>query len=82
MYQGLIETQTGDTMSNPHENTAAATFLTDRMRDLKHRKSQKEIAKEAGFLNSNFLSLLKSGANKIPLDRVPTPAKALEADPS
>ena len=69
-------------MTNPHENTAAVTFLTERMRDLKHRKSQKEIAKEAGFINSNMLSLLKSGASKIPLDRVPALAKALEADPA
>jgi transcriptional regulator with XRE-family HTH domain len=67
-------------VTNPHENTAAANFLNDRMRDLKHRKSQKEIAHEAGFINANMLSLLKSGANKIPLDRVPALAKALEAD--
>ena len=69
-------------MTNPHAKTAAATFLIDRMRDLKHRKSQKEIAQEAGFLNANMLSLLKSGTNKIPLDRVPALAKALEADPA
>jgi hypothetical protein len=71
-----------NTVTNPHENTAAAAFLTERMRDLKHRKSQKEIAQEAGFLNANMLSLLKSGANKIPLDRVPALAKALEAYPA
>ena len=41
-------------MTNPHTKTAAATFLIDRMRDLKHRKSQKEIAQEAGFLNANI----------------------------
>ena len=40
-------------MTNPHAKTAAATFLTERMRDLKHRKFQKEIAQEAGFLNAN-----------------------------
>lgn len=56
-------------MNNPHENTAAAIFLTECMRDLKHRKSQKEIVKEAGFINSN-------------LDRVPALAKALESDPA
>ena len=69
-------------MTNPHSKTVAASFLTERMRDLKHRKTQKEIAQEAGFLNANMLSLLKSGANKIPLDRVPALAKALEADPA
>ena len=69
-------------MPNPFENSRAAVFLTERLRDLKHRKTQKEVAREAGFLNANMLSLLKSGANKVPLDRVPALAKALEADPA
>lgn len=69
-------------MPNPFENSRAAVFLTERLRDLKHRKTQKEVAREVGFLNANMLSLLKSGANKVPLDRVPALAKALEADPA
>lgn len=69
-------------MSNPFKNSRAAVFLTERLRDLKHRKTQKEVAREVGFLNANMLSLLKSGANKVPLDRVPALAKALEADPA
>lgn len=67
-------------MTNPYENSPAALFITERVRDLKNRKSQKEIAREVGFVNSNMMSLLKSGANKVPLDRVPALAKALEAD--
>ncbi len=67
-------------MSNPHLNTPAALFIADRVRDLKHRKSQKEIAQEAGFVNANMLSLLQSGATKVPLDRVPALARALEVD--
>lgn len=69
-------------MTNPHTNTPAALFIADRVRDLKHRKSQKEIAREAGFVNANMLSLLKSGASKVPLDRVPALARALEVDRS
>lgn len=69
-------------MPNPFENSRAAVFLTERLRDLKHRKTQKEVAREVGFLNANMLSLLKSGANKVPLDRVPALAKALEVDPA
>ena len=69
-------------MPNPFENSRAAVFVTERLRDLKHRKTQKEVAREVGFLNANMLSLLKSGANKVPLDRVPALAKALEADPA
>lgn len=67
-------------MTNPYENSPAALFITERVRDLKNRKSQKEIARDVGFVNSNMMSLLKSGANKVPLDRVPALAKALEAD--
>jgi hypothetical protein len=34
-------------MTKPFAKTPAATFLLERMRDLKHRKSHKEIALEA-----------------------------------
>jgi DNA-binding Xre family transcriptional regulator len=69
-------------VTNPHTNTPAALFIADRVRDLKHRKSQKDIAREACFVNANMLSLLKSGASKVPLDRVPALARALEVVPS
>ncbi|MCE5973429.1 XRE family transcriptional regulator [Sinirhodobacter sp. WL0062] len=66
----------------PYEDSPAAEFIAERVRDLKHKKSQGDIAHEVGFVNSNMMSLLKSGANKVPLDRVPALAKALEADPA
>ncbi len=69
-------------MTEPHAKTTAATFLTDRINTLRRRKTQKQIAHEAGFPNANMLSFLKSGANKIPIDRVPALAKALEVDPA
>ena len=69
-------------MTNPYKNTPTARFITDRVRDLSHRKTQAEIAAEAGFVNANFMSLLKSGKNKVPLDRVPSLARALEVDPA
>jgi len=50
--------------------------------DLRPRKSQYEIASEAGFTNVNMLSMIKSGKTKLPLDRVPALAKALACDPS
>lgn len=70
------------TMTNPYSNTPTAKLIADRIRDLAHRKTQGEIAAEAGFVNPNMISMLKSGKNKIPLDRVPSLAKALEVDPS
>jgi transcriptional regulator with XRE-family HTH domain len=69
-------------MSHPYANDPATQFLADRIHDLAHRKTQAEIATEAGFQNANMLSILKSGKSKIPLDRVPSLAKALEADPA
>ncbi|SUZ32417.1 hypothetical protein ROE7235_02175 [Roseibaca ekhonensis] len=69
-------------MTNPYKNTPTARFIADRVRDLSHRKTQAEIAAEAGFVNANFMSLLKSGRNKVPLDRVPSLARALEVDPA
>jgi len=69
-------------MTNPFENTATAKLIADRVRDLSHRKTQAEIASEAGFANANMMTFLKNGRNKVPLDRVPSLAKALEVDPA
>ena len=69
-------------MTNPYENTPTAKLITDRIRDLSHRKTQAEIASDAGFANANMMTFLKNGKNKVPLDRVPSLAKALEVDPA
>ena len=69
-------------MTNPYENTPTARLITDRIRDLSHRKTQAEIALDAGFANANMMTFLKNGKNKVPLDRVPSLAKALEVDPA
>ena len=67
---------------NPYQNTPTAKLIADRVRDLSHRKTQAEIASETGFANANMLTFLKNGKNKVPLDRVPSLAKALEVDPA
>jgi hypothetical protein len=36
-------------LTNPFQNTATARPIADRIRDLAHRKTQAEIASEAGF---------------------------------
>ncbi|MFN4099350.1 MAG: helix-turn-helix domain-containing protein [Pararhodobacter sp.] len=69
-------------MTNPYENTATTKLIADRIRDLSHRKTQAEIASDAGFANANMMTFLKNGRNKVPLDRVPSLAKALEVDPA
>jgi hypothetical protein len=66
----------------PFANTRLATFLERRVLELKPKKKQQQIAIEAGFRNPNMIAMLKSGATKLPLDRVPSLAKALECDPA
>lgn len=67
-------------MTTPFKTTPAARLITDRIRDLSHRKTQAEIAAAAGFPNANMITFLKTGKNKVPLDRVPSLANALEVD--
>ena len=65
----------------PHADTRLALYIQKRVLELRAKKSQIEIANEAGFNNPNILSMLKNGASKLPLDRVAALAKALECDP-
>jgi len=66
----------------PYADTRLAKFISKRVMELRPRKSQIEIAYEAGFVSANMLSMLKSGASKLALDRVPSLARALECDPA
>ncbi len=68
------------TTGNPFDGSAFSQFLTKRVLELRPVKSQRDIAIEAGFTNVNMMSLLKSGRTKMPLDRVPALAKALDCD--
>ena len=69
-------------MKHPHADTPAAILLRRQIELLSHRKTQKEIAHQAGFVNPNMISLLKNGASKLPIDRVPDLARAIEVDPA
>jgi hypothetical protein len=40
-------------MTQPYQNTATARLIADRIRDLSHKKTQAEIASEAGFPNAD-----------------------------
>ncbi len=44
-------------------------------------KTQKEIARIAGYDKPNVLSMMKTGITKIPVDRVPALARACGTDP-
>ena len=66
----------------PYADTRLAKFLDTRLLELKHKKTQTEIAGVAGFVNPNMVTMIKKGATKLPIDRVPALAKALECDPA
>ena len=66
----------------PYADTRLAKFLDSRLLEMRHKKTQAEIAEEVGFVNPNMVTMLKKGATKLPIDRVPALAKALESDPA
>ena len=66
----------------PYEDTRLPSFLEKRVLELRPTKSQAEIASEAGFANPNMVAMIKSGATRLPLDRVPALAVALKVDPA
>jgi transcriptional regulator with XRE-family HTH domain len=68
--------------TRPFASTRLVHFVGRRIGELKGFKSQAEIASAAGFPNRNMLSMIKTGDAKLPLDRVPALAKALECDPA
>ena len=65
----------------PYEDTRLAKYLTNRVLELRP-KTQADIAVEAGFVNPNMLTMIKQGATKLAVDRVPALAKALDCDPA
>jgi len=67
--------------TKPHKDTELVKYLQRRVLELKP-KTQSEIGNEAGFQNANVLSMIRSGSAKLPLDRVPALAAALDCDPA
>ncbi|MHA6642303.1 XRE family transcriptional regulator [Mesorhizobium sp. A623] len=66
----------------PYADSRLTKFLEKRILELRPRKTQSIIATEAGFGQVNMLAMIKYGSSKLPLDRVPALAKALECDPA
>jgi transcriptional regulator with XRE-family HTH domain len=66
----------------PFEDTRLAQYVERRILELKPRKTQSEIAAQAGFINPNMITMIKQGSSKAALDRIPALARALECDPA
>ena len=45
-------------------------------------KTQRELAREMGFVRANMLSMLRTGAARIPFGRIPNVAAVLGIDPA
>ena len=60
--------------------TNTARLIATAMKRLEGRKTQAQVAKEAGFPHPNMLSMIKHGKSRLPLERVPALAEALEID--
>ncbi|MBO6541100.1 MAG: XRE family transcriptional regulator [Rhizobiaceae bacterium] len=68
------------TSKAPHANTKLAIFLRRRILELRPRKSQVDIASEVGWKSRNMMAMIAGGTSKLPIDRVPALAKALDVD--
>lgn len=69
------------TDGRPFRDTELARFLDKRISQLRGKRTQREVASLAGFASPPMLAMIKSGASKCPIDRVPALAEALEVDP-
>lgn len=63
-----------------YKKSNVGSYISKRIDALRGRKTQKEIAEQAGYEHANNISMIKNGTSKLPLDRVPALAKSLECD--
>jgi transcriptional regulator with XRE-family HTH domain len=59
-----------------------AIYISKQIHNLKGVKTQREIAAEVGYDKPNMISMLKTGDTKVPLEKIPLLAKALNVDPA
>lgn len=64
----------------PFADSKITNFISKHIDIMAPRKSQREIAAEIGYDKANMLSMIKHGDSRVPLDKIPLLAKALEVD--
>lgn len=57
-------------------------YLRERIDALKDIKGKSEIAAEIGYEGSGMIRMFKRGEARVPLDKVPVLARALNVDPA
>ena len=70
-------------MSKSQDDQTLVSILVSAAIDrLAPQKTQKELAREMGFLKPGMLSMIKTGATRIPFTKLPNVAAALGIDPA
>jgi transcriptional regulator with XRE-family HTH domain len=64
------------------DQSLVSTIVSAAIDRLAPRKTQKELAREMGFLKPGMLSMIKTGAARIPFTKLPNVAAALDIDPA
>ncbi len=64
----------------PFAHSKIAQYLTKQINALQAEKSQRQIAAEMGYEKPNIISMFKRGEAKVPLDKIPALAKAINVD--
>lgn len=67
----------------PEQDSKMAQFLQEALTNARRNgKTQRQIAHEVGYKRPNIISMLKHGECKVPMEKVPALAKALDVDPA
>lgn len=70
-------------MSNSKQDQSLTAIIVSAAIDrLSPYKNQRELAREMGFLKPGMLSMIKTGATRIPFAKLPNVAAALGIDPA
>ena len=64
------------------EKTLVSMMVSAAIDRLAPRKTQKELAREMGFMKPGMLSMIKTGSARIPFTKLPNVAAALGLDPA
>lgn len=66
----------------PFAETAMVKFLSKRIDQLKPELTQREIAQRLGYRCINFVSMMETGAARVPFEKLPALAEILDVDPA
>ena len=64
----------------PFSHTSVVKVVARRLEELVEAKRQREVAREIGYDKPNMISMIKRGEVKVPFEKIPALADALEVD--